>query len=88
MDAVLARRRDRAIAIILSVKEREVDAMLRSLPGGRDASDALRKVVLDQVNELADLASDLVQAHSGAVVFNEYFRERLEEIYEAVKSSG
>jgi hypothetical protein len=52
---ILKRRRDRAIAIILSVKEREVDPILQN----RQASHALRKVILDQLNDFYALAVDV-----------------------------
>lgn len=54
-DEILRKRRDRAIAIILSVKEREVDPVLKN----RQASHALRKVVLDQLNDFYTLAVDV-----------------------------
>lgn len=57
---ILKKRRDRAIASILNVKEREVDPMLTGLEGGERASRALRKVVLDQINDLYDIALDVV----------------------------
>jgi hypothetical protein len=64
-EEILKRRRDRAIAIILSVKEREVDPLLSQMPGGTRASQLLRKVVLDQINDLYALALDI--ANSGEV---------------------
>jgi hypothetical protein len=64
-DKLLARRRDRAIAIILGVKERECDPYLPE-----EASRKLRKVVLDQFNEFSALVEDI--ADSGVVLNQEY----------------
>lgn len=73
---VLGKRRDRAIAIILGVKERECDRHLSA-----QASAKMRKVVLDQVNDLTDFASDLLKSlDSDDVVLNELFVDRLDMI--------
>lgn len=61
-DEILKRRRDRSIAIILSLKEREIDPLLEQLPSGKRASQALRKVVLDQINDLYQLALDIASS--------------------------
>lgn len=76
---ILSRRRDRAIAIVLGVKEREAD---RHLPP--EARQKLRKVVLDQFNDLTDLARDLLQSYADSVpvVMNEVYLERLDQIYD------
>lgn len=73
-ERLLARRRDRAIAIILSVKERECDAYLPE-----DASKRLRKVILDQFNDFASLLGDI--ADSG-VVLNQDYLDKIDKIYE------
>lgn len=79
---ILAKRRDRAIAIVLGVKERECD---KHLPP--EARQKLRKVVLDQFNDVHDLAMDLVRSlDNGDVVVNELFLERLDAIYDVVKT--
>ena len=62
-EEILRKRRDRAIAIILTVKEHEVDPILDGAPDGKDASVALRKAVLDQVNDFYNMALDV--ANSG-----------------------
>ena len=62
---ILKKRRDRSIAIILGLKEREIDPLLRSQPGGDRASSLLRKVILDQINDFHDIALD-VASSSGA----------------------
>jgi hypothetical protein len=65
---ILRKRRDRTIAIVLSVKEREIDPLLTGVPGGARASTAMRKVILDQVNDFYDMALD-VASSSGADTF-------------------
>lgn len=66
-EEILKKRRDRTIAIILGVKEREIDPLLAGSVGDR-ASHALRKVVLDQINDFYDMALD-VASSSGADTF-------------------
>lgn len=70
----LGKRRDRAIAIILSYKERECDYYLPD-----NVSRELRKVVLDQINDICDLAMDLM---NDDIDFNEEFLNKLDEILE------
>lgn len=65
---ILRKRRDRAIAIVLGVKEREVDPFLEGQAGGQQASHALRKVILDQINDFYDMALD-VASSSGAGLY-------------------
>ncbi len=82
---VLARRRDRALAIILSLKERECDPHLP-----REASQKLRKVVLDQFNEFYDLCVDVMKSlDDGDITLNAHYLDRmvarLDDIYEQVK---
>jgi hypothetical protein len=73
---ILAKRRDRVIAIILGVKERECDKYLNP-----QASSKLRKVVLDQVNDYHDLCTDLIRSlDTDDVVLNEIFVDRLDMI--------
>lgn len=73
---ILAKRRDRSIAIILGVKERECDKYLPP-----QVSSKLRKVVLDQLNDYHDLCGDLVRSlDTDDVVLNELFVERLDMI--------
>lgn len=75
---LLARRRDRAIAIVLSVKERECDQFLTP-----EASRKLRKAVLDQFNDLHSFCVDLMS--SGGVVVNEAYVDRLEALTAALE---
>ena len=91
-EEILKKRRDRAIAIILTLKEREVDPLLGL--DGRRASDALRKVILDQINDFYDIARDV--AASGEVdtyefnpeVWSRRIEGRLNDIHHAVVTLG
>lgn len=82
---ILAKRRDRAIAIVLGVKERECD---RFLPP--QAQTKLRKVVLDQLNDLHELAMDLIRSldSNTDAVINEVWLQKIDEIHDAVVSDG
>lgn len=77
VNKLIEKRKNRAIAIILSTKDRECDAFLTN-----DASYKMRKVILDQINELFEYTSDIIEAlTSGAgVAVNEYYLEKLAEI--------
>jgi hypothetical protein len=59
---ILRKRRDRAIAIILSIKEKEVDPLLAGVGGGTQASRVMRKVILDQINDLYEMALDVAKS--------------------------
>jgi hypothetical protein len=77
---VLAKRRDRAIAICLGVKEREVDGYLP-----RPVQAKLRKVILDQFNEFYDLASDLLRSlDRDDIVLNEVYLDRIAALHDDV----
>lgn len=74
LNDVLGRRRDRVIAILLSFKERECDQFLP-----RDVQVKFRKIVLDQLNEFADLSADIMRSlDNGEVALNEVYFDRLE----------
>lgn len=80
---LLRRRKDRACAVILSFKEREIDPHL----GDSDAGDRLRKLILDQLNDLYELSRDVVSSLEGDdVVFNEVYLRKLDEIHDLVQS--
>ena len=76
---LLERRCRRAIAIVLSAKERDVDCYLP-----QDAQAKLRKVILDQFNDLTAMATDLLESAARGSVYNEFWLERIEAIHEAV----
>ncbi len=72
---LLERRKNRAIAIILTCKESECDEHLPD-----NASYRLRKVVLDQINELHDLCIDVIESiDTDNVMLNEYWLKKIEE---------
>lgn len=81
VERLLARQRDRAIAIILALKENECDDYLPP-----EVQRRLRKVVLDQLNEFTTFAVDI--ASSGDLIINDLFMEKLEAIHERVMADG
>lgn len=77
---LLARRRDRAIAIILRVKEQECDQHL-----SMDASMKMRKVVLDQMNSFYDVCADVVNSlDNGGTVLNDHWLQKIDELHDIV----
>ncbi len=78
LNDAIDRRARRAVATILSFKEDECDSFLTE-----DTSVAFRKLILDQVNELADLAADCVKtAANDNDILNEVYMEWLEKIHD------
>jgi hypothetical protein len=77
---LLRKRRDRAIAIVLGLKEREVDQYLPP-----QVSTRLRKVVLDQLNELYDCCLDMMGASEGTWIVNELYQQKLNEVADGVE---
>lgn len=78
--AILAKRRDRSIAIMLGYKERECDQYLP--PAIRTE---LRKVVLDQLNDFYELALDLMNSlDDETVTLNQIYLDRIDKIYEVL----
>lgn len=82
---LLEKRRNRSIAIILGVKEREADPLLKKVAGGEAVSNRLRKVVLDQINELHELVLDLMDSlDSGDVHLNEDYLDKIDAIHDHI----
>lgn len=79
---LLQRRRDRLIATLLGIKDRELD---RYLPA--DVSAKFRKALLDGVNDFADLCLDLVRSLDDGIT-NELWLQKLDEIYNRVVIDG
>lgn len=79
---MIERRRNRAIKAILGTKESLCDP---HLPG--PAADQLRRVVLEELNDLTEVATTLLasleQRLSDGAVYNELWLEKLEEIHAA-----
>jgi hypothetical protein len=76
---LLDKRCRRAIAVVLSLKESEVDKYLPP-----EVQQRLRKVILDQFNDLSALATDLLDSLERDSVVNELWLERIEQIHAAV----
>lgn len=74
---MLARRRDRSISIVLGLKEKDCDSYLPP-----QVQQRLRKVILDQMNELTDFAIDVCNSlDNGDVVLNETYLRKIDEIH-------
>jgi hypothetical protein len=77
LNDAIDRRARRASAILLSFKETNCDKFLPD-----DVCFSLRKVILDEVNELAELSMDCVKrAESESGISNDYFVSMLEDIH-------
>lgn len=81
--SLLERRKNKAIAVVLGVKEREVDQYLPD-----QAQIKLRKVVLDQFNELFELCLDVARSADGEVAFNQDYLTMIEELHTALLRDG
>jgi hypothetical protein len=78
--SLLAKRRDKAIAVILSTKELHCDEFLPD-----SESSVLRKVVLDQINDYYDLCFDIIKSlDNDSVVLNNDYLDKIDEIYNKV----
>lgn len=78
--AVLAKRKDRTLAVILGVKEREIDQFLP-----HDAQRRLRKAILDGVNDFYEMVVDVMGSlDSGDVVLNQAYLDKIDEMYDHV----
>lgn len=73
---LIRKRKDRAIAIVLGIKEREVDPLLGKDEKSQRAKRMMRKVILDQFNDLADLACDVASSGEAS---HTYFNDELWE---------
>lgn len=81
---LLSRRKDRALAIILRFKELDCDEHLPT-----QTRNALRKIILDQMNNYHDLAVDLIEsASSDEFVVNELWLQKIDEIHSVVVQNG
>jgi hypothetical protein len=74
--ALLGKRKNRTLAIMLSEKEDVVDDYLPE-----DVSQELRKIILDHVNDFHDFCVDLVESMDHGVITNQLAIERLDQIY-------
>lgn len=78
---VLKRRKDRTLAVILGVKERECDSFLPP-----EAQRRLRKAILDAVNDFHEMVLDIVGSYdtSGGVVLNEEYLQKIDDLHDAL----
>lgn len=77
---MLAKRRDRAIATILRVKETDCDKFLPV-----EAQRRLRKVVLDEVNDFFALCTDLMLSMEGNGIMNELYLKKIEAMHQDMR---
>jgi hypothetical protein len=73
---LLEKRCRRGIAVVLSLKEHEADPFLPP-----EVQQSLRKVILDQFNDLLALSVDLLASLEKDSVVNELWLERLDGIH-------
>lgn len=79
-EELIQRRKDRAIAIILRMKESECDTFLPAAVRVK-----LRKIILDQLNDLADVMFDVIKSlDAGDVVLNEIYLQKILEMHEVM----
>lgn len=78
-EEVLNRKKKRAIAILLRFKETNCDQYLPE-----NVSFELRKLILDQVNDLCNLAVDMMESSTDGIVVNEVYLDQVARIYEVV----
>lgn len=71
---LVIKRSKRCMATILGFKEKHCDAFLPE-----DISESLRKVILDEVNELINLVTDILDED---VMFNDEYFTMLEDIHD------
>ena len=83
LEKLLSVRCNKAIAIILSSKEELCDPFI-----SQESAAIMRKVVLDQLNDLVEFALDL-SGNTGDTIYNdEYMRRKINAIYDKVVSDG
>lgn len=80
LETMLKKRKDRSIATILGIKERECDPHLPE-----QAQQRLRKVILDQMNDFYEVVMDVAGSlDTGEVTLNEYYLDRIDQIHAAL----
>ena len=74
---LLNRRKNRAAAIILGVKDDECDDYLPE-----EASRVLRKVILDEMNSFYEICIDVIESlDNDTFLINDHWLEKLDEIH-------
>lgn len=82
IEDMMCKKRDKICAIILSVKDKQCNQYLTD-----ESSVALRKVVLDQVNDFCDYALDLIEASETDDILNELIF-KIDDIHKKVSGVG
>ena len=72
--ALLTRRKNRTLAILLGEKEDLIDPHLPE-----DIAQELRKMILDYFNDYHDNAVDVIESMSDGMIFNELVLEKLKD---------
>ncbi len=80
MRALLGKRKNRTLAIMLSEKEEIVDEYLPE-----EVAQELRKMILDYVNDFHDFCVDLVDSAESGMIFNKLALEKLDTIARALE---
>jgi len=81
---IIEKRKNEAIAVILRYKENECDFYLPD-----DVKARLRKVVLDQINEVNGLSKSLIRTlHDEGVHLNQFYLDKLLAVHEVVVEDG
>jgi len=81
LETMLKKRRDRSIATILGIKERECDPHLPE-----HAKKVLRKVILDQFNDFYEVVLDVAASlDTGEVTLNEHYLAKIDQIHDAIE---
>lgn len=79
---LLDKRRNRTISHILGVKEREIDPLLPDDRRADEASDKLRKAVLDQVNDFVNFVVDVLDSFdTGEVMLNQSYLQKIDDMH-------
>lgn len=73
MKELVEKRCRRSIAIVLTAKEREADPYLDA-----GAQARLRKVIMDQFNDFAAMAIDVIESLESGSIPNELWFEKME----------
>lgn len=75
--ALLGRRRNRMIAIMLSDKEEFIDPYLDD-----ETAQELRKLILDRFNEFSDFCMDMIDSIESGMVLNDLVLDKLDQLLE------
>lgn len=81
--AIIERRAKRAAATVLGFKDRECSIYLPD-----EVDDKFRKIILDQINELAHLAVDCINSVSDVNLTNQMYVDLLQEIRDEVRNGN